>query len=178
MRNQTKRAPYTFHFFHQPRENNQIADWLTNVPRTLGRNVSLQELNVKVKRGDPPPWSPQRALEILPNATLAVLPTQEANPICPCCLLEAPLSQSSECWGCASHFHHACIASSSPSSSAPWHCPACVQLFATKGTRDVTLDKALMSLVCAGVIPPGTTPPKRHRVLKAAQWLFWDGRTL
>ena len=46
-------------FRHVLREQNALADWLTNVARTLGRTV--EPLTLDLQLGDSPPWPPQEA---------------------------------------------------------------------------------------------------------------------
>lgn len=152
-----------------------MADWLTNLPRQLQRNVSLSELALTTKRGEPPPWPAHDAAQHLPNAVMAVITGHDPSTPCPCCLLPCASSDACECWGCSSYFHPPCIAQSESSRGLPWHCPGCKRRFSEQGVRDVTLDSALMSLVCQGIMPHGTTPQKAHRVLRAAQWFLWDG---
>ena len=44
------------HFEHVPREENKLADWLTNVPRVLEQDVDCEEICPDIKLSSDPPW--------------------------------------------------------------------------------------------------------------------------
>lgn len=44
------------HCCHIPRARNAVADWLTNLPRVLGRDVTMQEVWPDARVGVDPPW--------------------------------------------------------------------------------------------------------------------------
>ena len=45
------------YFSHVGRGHNKLADWLTNVPRILGRDVNIFEIAPGLKLGDDPPFA-------------------------------------------------------------------------------------------------------------------------
>lgn len=56
LRAQIKAAPFPIKLVHIPREQNQVADWLTNLPRVVNRSLDWAELGVDHHQGQGVPF--------------------------------------------------------------------------------------------------------------------------
>ena len=61
-------VPFKVHFKHVGREGNKVADWLTNVPRSLGRSVDIMQICPGFKLGQELPFPPSEARDHVPMA--------------------------------------------------------------------------------------------------------------
>lgn len=145
------------HFYHVPREFNQVADWMSKLARSLEGDPNLRDL-ASCKPGGNWPVPPPLALagpgieggEIAATSAAAhkTLVSWEDGglgvPTCHRCGEEIT-TRMYECGGCKKTYHGRCLEFKDlPQRLGPWHCKRCKKQFFKEGLRDITLDEDLL----------------------------------
>ena len=90
-----------------------------------------------------------------------------------CGKLTSHIKRARECWGCRAEHHFHCVEQAGK--EGPYYCNDCKQAAKKQGLRTVTLDDDLLYHVLTLTCRPSTSASESFRLLRAADWLYWDG---